>query len=269
MKITFLGTGSIMPDPRKKGQAFRSYASLFIELKKETLLFDIGPGTLTKMQQMGHDTRLHPDYLFISHYHIDHCQDYIALLKSRLFDIKTGKIGKGKGISVYGPAHLREWSDDLFRKTERWRYMAGMLQVDKVLDMHEVATGRILEKKSWRVSCLPVRHYDGVAFRLDAEGKSFVYSGDMGYDENLSILGKNADLVAVECSFPDRRTLRGGLHLCPQDIAKLANLGRFKKVALTHMYPQCSGREQEMARYIEKNSPSTVIVTKDGRQIEL
>lgn len=268
MKITFLGTGSIIPNPKTNDESFRSYASLLVEVENETLLFDIGPGTLTKMQQLGIDARIHPDHLFITHYHIDHCQDYVGLATSRCFDIKTAGLGNGKLLKVYGPPHLKAMSIDLFEKTERWKFMNNDLHVFEYLNLKEVATGLVAETSQWKVTCLPVRHYDGIAFRLDAGGKSFVYSGDMTYDENLSKLGDHADLVVVECSFPDRSMLKG-LHLCPEDIVKLATLGKFKNVMLTHLYPQCEGREEEMIQYIEENSPAKVRVAHDFFRIDL
>lgn len=268
MKITFVGTGSIIPNPKIKGKHLRSYSAVYVEIGKDTLLFDIGPGTLTKLQQMGIDTRIYPSHLFITHYHIDHCQDYISLVKGRCFNLKTGKVGKGRSLKVYGPPDLVSWSLDLFEKTKRWSYMKNALPAFDVLSLKETKSGLVEQTGSWKVSCLPVKHYDGVAFRLDAEGKSFVYSGDMVYDENLAILGKNADLVAIECSFPDRESLQG-LHLCPEDIGKLAKLGNFKKVILTHMYPQCEGKEEEMIKNIESISSAKTKASHDFLQIEL
>lgn len=268
MKITFLGTGSIIPNPKYNHKKFRSFSSILIEIRNNTLLFDIGPGTLTKMQQIGIDTRIKPSHLFITHYHIDHCQDYIGLVKGRGFDPKTGKPLKNFDLNVYGPNGLESWNSDLFKRTKKWSYMSSGLNVLDSLKLKECKKGVIEETKYFKITCLPVKHYDGIAYRIDAEGKSFVYSGDMAYDENLATLGKDADVVAIECSFPDKKSLQG-LHLCPEDIAKLANLGNFKQVFLTHLYPQCEGKEKEMIQEIQKSSDVRVQVAYDFLQIQL
>lgn len=269
MKITFIGTGSISPNPKIANKPYRSCSAIFIELEsRETLLFDIGPGTLTKLQQTGIDTRIHPDHLFITHYHIDHCGDYPALLKSRWFHPQTGAMAPQKKITVHGPFDLVSWTDDLCSRVKRWNYMSGMLSYREVALLNEISGSVVHEAPDWNVLCAPVKHYDGVAFRLNAEGKSFVYSGDMQYDENLSTLGNNADMVAVECSFPEKSSLFGA-HLCPEDIATLAKLGNFKQTILTHMYPACEGREADMKTYIESNSNTKVTIAEDFLTINL
>lgn len=268
MKITFIGTGSIIPSPKKEEKHTRSYSAILVELQNASLLFDVGPGTLTKLQQIGVDTRVYPTHLFMSHYHIDHCQDYIGLVKGRCFNKETGKREINSKIQVYGPSDLRSLTIDLFEKTKRWSYMTKELKALDSIILKEVDKGIVEENEAWKATCLPVKHYDGVAFRLESEGKSFVYSGDMTYDENLAILGKNADLVVTECSYPDRETLNG-LHLCPQDVARLSQLGNFKKVVLTHLYPSCEGHENEMIKTIENNSEAKVTIAHDFLQINL
>jgi ribonuclease BN (tRNA processing enzyme) len=88
MKITILGSGTIIPTPKKKNKPQRSYSSIHIKFKSEDLLLDAGPGTLVKLQSLGINTQLNPDRLFITHYHIDHTGDYPALAKSRCFNLK-------------------------------------------------------------------------------------------------------------------------------------------------------------------------------------
>ena len=266
MKITFLGTGSIIPNPNQKKK--RSYSSILVEIGNDKLLFDIGPGTLTKLQSIGINTQIYPNYLFITHFHIDHCLDYLALVKSRHFNEKTCHVGQGKKINVFGPPGLKEWNLDIFQNVKKWSYMSNELNFKKVTNCKEIKSGLVIKKKNWTVKCCPINHYDGIAFRVDSNGKSFVYSGDMGYDERISILGKNSDLVAIECSFPNKRTLKGK-HLEPEMIGKLAKLGNFKKIALVHMYPLNFCKEKEIVKIIRKSSDSKVILPYDFKKIHL
>lgn len=266
MIVKFLGTGSIIPNPQVGKK--HSYSAILLEVGADKLLFDIGPGTLTKMQSLGINTQLYPNYLFITHYHIDHCLDYIALVKSRHFNQKTGKVGKGKTLSVFGPAGLKKWNKDIFENVLQWNYMSKELDYKDVTDCTEIKTGLVIKKKKWKVTCCPITHDNSIAFRVDSDGKSFVYSGDMAYDERVCKLGKNADLVVIECSYPDKKSL-SGKHLEPTMIGKLAKIGNFKKLVLTHMYPINSGKERNIIQTIKKISGSKVILAYDFKMIKL
>ena len=266
MEITFLGTGSIIPNPNKHRK--QSYSAILIEIDKDKLLFDIGPGTLTKLQSRGINTQLYPNYLFISHFHIDHCLDYLALVKNRNFNERTSHVGKGKLINVFGPPGLKKWNKDIFQHVQKWSYMSKELSFKKITNCKEVKSGLVIKKKNWKVTCCPIEHDDGVAFRIDSNRKSFVYSGDMAYDERICTLGKNADLVAIECSFPNKRSLKGK-HLEPGMIGKLAKLGNFKKVVLIHMYPINYGKEKQIIQTIRKKSGSMVTLSYDFKKISL
>lgn len=267
MKITFLGTGSIIPRP-SKGRYNRSYSSILVEIGNEKLLFDIGPGTLQKMQSIGLNTQKYPEYLFITHYHIDHCSDYVPLVKSRHFDEETCHVGKGEILNVFGPPGLKRLNSDIFRNVLQWNYMSKDLDYRDVTRCKESKNGTVIVTKNWKVSCCPVDHYNGIAFRLDSGGKSFVYSGDMTYDERICKLGKNADLVALECSFPDEKTLKGK-HLEPNMIANLAKIGKFKTIILTHMYPIMNGKEKKVAEFIKNKSGCNVLISYDFKKIIL
>jgi len=266
MEITFLGTGSIIPNPNQPKK--QSYSAILIEIGNDKLLFDIGPGTLTKLQSRGINTQLYPNYLFITHFHIDHCSDYIPLVKSRNFNERTSHIGKGKLINVFGPPGLKKWNTDIFHGVTHWSYMSRELNFKKITNCKEVKTGLVIKKKNWKVTCCQIEHYGGVAFRIDSHKKSFVYSGDMAYDERICALGKNADVVAIECSFPNKKTLRGK-HLEPQMIGKLAKLGNFKTVIPIHMYPINYGKEKKIVETIKKISGSKVLLSHDFKKISL
>jgi ribonuclease BN (tRNA processing enzyme) len=218
------------------------------------------------MLQKGIDVSKYPSHLFISHYHLDHCLDYITLAKDR------GLLSKNKGIknivNVYGPEGLLDLSQDLFERIKKWDYMSKELDVFDVLKLKETMDGEVVKNESWTVTCSPITHYDGVCYRLDSEGKSIVYSGDMGYDERISQLGKNADIAIMECSYPSEVENKG-VHLFPEAIGRLAKLGNFKHVILTHLYPACEGHEEEMTQTIKKIADCNVSVASDFLELTI
>ena len=265
MQITFYGTGSCMPTPKTSGKPFRSYTGWYIEIGSDSLLFDIGGGLLHKMLEDGKDILKQPTHLFISHFHPDHCSDIVSLMQGR--GVYNSNVSKLQKLFVGGPEGLEKFTDEVFNDIEKWRDFAG-LEIKSLLDLHEVKNGLVGEGENWKVSASPIEHFNGVCYRLDADDKSIVYSGDMTYDENIAKIGKDADIAIFECSYPDRESLKGK-HLCPEDIGKLAKMGNFKKVVLTHMYPACEGREDEMAATIKNIANCEVVVAQDFLKLEL
>ena len=66
MKVTLLGTGTSTPDPE------RVQAGILIELENNRILFDIGPGTYYRMNQLGFDLAT-INSIFITHFHVRFC----------------------------------------------------------------------------------------------------------------------------------------------------------------------------------------------------
>ena len=260
MKITFLGTGSSTPTAKMENLPQRSYSSFVIESGESSFLFDCGPGTMSKMTQNGMDILKSPTHLFITHFHLDHCLDYIALTKARALDKKYG--GKGLKIEVFGPEGLKDFTKDLFEGVKKWDYMSKELNGYEILNLHEVEDSEILDSGSAKVTCSPIDHYDGVVYKVELEGKSIVYSGDMGYDQSFAKIGRDADIAIMECSYPDNSALKGK-HLSPDEIIRIANLGNFKQIILTHLYPACEGREDEIIEKIESLTNVKVRIAHD------
>ncbi len=266
MQITFYGTGSCMPSPKSSNKPFRSYTGWYIEIGSDSLLFDIGGGVIHKMVSDGLDILKKPTHLFISHFHPDHCSDLIALMQGRGVANAWGE--KINPLFVGGPAGLKQFSKEIFENVVKWRSFVEELDIYRLLDLKETMEGTVFETSDWKVTCCPIDHFDGVCYRLESNGKSIVYSGDMVYDERIIELGKGADIAIMECSAPDRAALKGK-HLCPEDIGKLAKIGKFKKVVLTHMYPACEGREEEMVAKIKESSGCEVVVAEDLLKLEI
>jgi len=91
IKITFLGTGSAIPTPR------RNHPAVLIQYKDENLLFDCGEGT----QRQFRKAHLNPCKLtriFITHWHADHVLGIPGLLQTLMLN------GYRKTLHIYGPS---------------------------------------------------------------------------------------------------------------------------------------------------------------------
>jgi ribonuclease BN (tRNA processing enzyme) len=255
LEIQILGSGSITPTSK------RSYSSIIVKTISENILMDIGPATLYKLCRLGYKLN-ELNYLLITHFHIDHVADYLPLIHSKAFDPKTGKI-KPKGIlTVYGPQGLLEFTQNLLENVKPWNKVAENLQCSGYLNLYEVLSGKFKEEKEWIGSTNPVYHSGGVAYRIDSGGKSVAYSGDTVPDENLIKLAEETDLLIHECSFPNEELLIG-LHTTASKLGKIAAETKCKRLVLTHLYPICETKIDEMVGRISKDYDGDITVAED------
>jgi len=136
------------------------------------------------------------------------------------------------------------------------------------LRIKEAVRGPVAEGETWRVSCAPTEHADGIAYRIDCGHKSLLYFGDTEPCQSLVELGHEVDLAIVECSFPDVASVKCR-HLYSATAAELADRMKAKKLVLTHLYPECEGRESEMLDSIKSVYSGEVILAEDGMKIAL
>jgi ribonuclease BN (tRNA processing enzyme) len=92
--------------------------------------------------------------------------------------------------------------------------------------------------ESLSVTSRKVKHIElSRGYRVSANGKSVAISGDTDYCEGMIELGKDADLMILECAWPDDLKTKG--HLGPTLAWQLAQEANCKKLCLTHFYPPC------------------------------
>ncbi len=263
MQVTFYGTGSGIPTPKSLNKPLRSYAGWYIEAGSDSLLFDIGVGSNHKMLLSGIDLLLNPTHVFLTHHHLDHTSDIFQLIIGRSHALKYRK-DKVNKLVVAAPTSFVKILQSMLKI-----YGGTEFQVEENFEIKDSSNNFIYKTDKFEVTSSPIKHTeDSVCYKLKMGNKSIVYSGDMGYDERIAELGRDADLAILECSYPNKESLTGN-HLCPDDIGKLAKLGNFKKVVLTHMFPDCEGREDEIIRTIKNIADVDVIVGYDLLKLEI
>jgi ribonuclease BN (tRNA processing enzyme) len=261
MKILFLGSGTIIPTAK------RSYASIIVDVASEKVLMDIGPATLYKLYKSG--SKLDEiNQLLLTHFHIDHTADYLPLIHSKAFNPETGEMEPKGKLTVYGPKGLITFTRDLLEKVEPWNRAAEAISRSRYLALSEVSTGTFKKGPNWTGGVASVQHAGGVAYRLECEGRSITYSGDTVPDKSLIELGKRTDLLIHECSFPSKDLLVG-LHTTASELGLIAADAECKKLVLTHLYPVCEGRIDEMVRRISEDYDGEIIVAEDYMQLSV
>ncbi len=245
MRLTVLGSGSPEPNSRRASSGY------LIEAGEEKLIFDCGGGVFDRLLQAG----LRPsdvDCLFFSHLHSDHMMDYARL-------VHAGWDEGGSPLKVFGPKPVSAvsrklfgpdgvFADDLRARTELvpsqqvWLSRGGTLPRPwPVPEVTEFVAGWSLDGNGWRVTSCEVPHaqpaLDCMAFRVEADGRSFVYSGDAGLCEGLERLCQGADLLLHWCYRLDGERVHPAMESLaptPSEIGQMARRAGVRRLMLTH-----------------------------------
>lgn len=260
MKLTILGSGTSIIKKRRFAPGY------LLELNSgKTLLFDCG-GTVTQQFANTNFDYTELDHILISHPHADHLGGLISLLHAialkGLFFAKHrrkkilflhGHLGFLKNYKLLRKMMTPEPAETypikvIEYKNQKIRYPGFVLETKLVPHA----------EKYYKNKCL--------GFRLEAEGRSFVYSGDSRYCQQLIELAKNADLALLDSSSLEKG-LGGGYHLTPQGAGKIAQEARVKKLVLTHHYDIKS--PQKILKEAKGYFSGKIIVAKDLMKIRI
>ncbi|WP_273845112.1 MBL fold metallo-hydrolase [Rubrobacter calidifluminis] len=252
MEIVVAGSGTVVP------RLERAQSCVVVRTGSETLVMDPGSGALRGMLRAGIDP-LTVDRILITHFHPDHTSDLVSLL----FTLNYGSESpRSLPLHVYGPEPFEQFWSALQGAWGEW--MAG----DYPVEVHTLPVrGGAMELPNGTLRWAPARHRpESIAYRLEGDGKSFVYTGDTEYCRSIPRLARGADLLLVECSFPDSSPVPG--HLTPSGVARIARESSPARVVLTHIYPQAD--ERNLPEEVKENGyTGEVSVARDGSRFTL
>lgn len=276
MKLTFLGTGCMMPTKE------RGLSTVFLEYRNYGILFDCAEGTQRQMRLAGIPlTKV--THICLSHWHGDHVLGLPGFLST------LGSMKENAPITVYGPKGTKEHVRAMFD------FVRFEVRVD--LKVEDVGQGTFFENEDFSLSSGIMKHKVpcvGFAFkeadrrRIDVvrakqlgipqgpllgkiqQGKSISFKGKTVTPEEVSYivpgkkivyvtdtvitkqaeeLSEDADLLICESSFaPDmgEKAAEYG-HITSRDAAELGAKANVKQLILTHI----SGRYAD-TRELEK-----------------
>ncbi len=221
-EIVILGSGTGVPTLQ------RGTPSLLLISESSNTLIDSGSGTLRRMLETGmHYQDL--DLLLYTHTHPDHVSDLVPIL----FANKYTDSPRQKDLRCIGGPGFNSYFKQVKKIYGRWIEPESYhLTLDEI-SLHPVSF------RDLRISAKPMSHLpESVGYRIDfRDGKSFAISGATDYCTNIVDLGFEADLLVLECSFPDGKKIEG--HLTPSLAGKIATEAGCKRLLLTHLYPVC------------------------------
>jgi ribonuclease BN (tRNA processing enzyme) len=227
MEMILLGSGTGIP------LNYRASPSLaLINIDAHPILFDMGPGTLRQLTRagIGHEGIRR---VFITHFHPDHTADLIHLL----FVTRNPAIFKTrKPFVITGPRGIKEFIQRLQEAYGDWISLPPEMMTIEEID---IGINPERDYHNFKLKVQSTKHTsESIAYRIDdRSGKSVVYSGDTGFCNEIVDLAMGADLLILECSFPDGKEVEG--HLTPSQAGCIASLAGVKRLLLTHFYPEC------------------------------
>ena len=215
MKLTCFGKYGPYP---KAGSSTSCY---LLEHGGKRILIELGCGALSKVLLKLEAADI--DALFISHLHTDHMGDALTLR----YLLKTAKVAGeiDSPLPVFMPA-----------KPEA---EAGLLSKDPMMDVNFIEDGMSIKLFGMDISFAFMPHpYPSYAIKFEADGKTFVYSGDTKENENLTPFAKDADFFLMEAALLEKDTNSKSAHLSAVEAGKIGMQANAKRMLITHIFPK-------------------------------
>ena len=249
MKITILGSGTAVPSLQ------RNSAGVLLQQDSKNWLIDFGYGNLKQLLNLGityHDI----DRIFFTHNHPDHICDLIPFL----FGARYQNDPRTKVLSIIAGPGFGAFYKQLMSTFKQWlipkSYNVEIIEQDEA----------VVEYDSCTVETRKVRHIEiSRGYRITCpNGISVAISGDTDICEEMVLLGRNTDLMILECAFPDDMKVRG--HLTPRLCGQLAQKAACKTLCLTHFYPPCD--LEEVRRVCSEEFSGKIVLAEDLMKFE-
>jgi ribonuclease BN (tRNA processing enzyme) len=233
MRLTVVGMAGSFPGPDSPASCY------LLEHDGQRIVLDLGNGAIGALQR--HTDVYDVGAVVLSHLHADHCLDLTSYYVMR----KYRPQGPAPVIPVLGPTGTAERMARAYDLPDE----PGMTGEFDFRD-HVVEA----EVGPFRITTAPANHpVEAYAIRVEAGGRSLVFSGDTGASEALVDLSRGADLALYEASFLSRyENLPPNLHLTATEAAEHATRAGVGRLVLTHLVPwtpQDETREEAAAVY--------------------
>ena len=252
MKITVLGSGTAAP------RINRNMSSYLLEIDNNKILLDTGPGTIRQLLKSKINL-LDIDNIFYTHMHNDHINDLGAIIWCNNY----GMLRK-KSLNLYGPKSFNKYFNILIKKILKPTKLSYGINVKEMKNNSKIRIS--LDNKIIIIKSIKSKHTkNSISYRIEHDNKSIVYSGDTDYSKEIIEISKNADLLILECSFPNNKKVEG--HLIPSLCGKIATKANVKKLVLTHLYPECD--RADIKKQCSKEFDGKIIVAKDFMEIKV
>jgi len=251
MRLVLLGTAALSPQPERMGPA------VALEREGKIVVVDAGRGVTAQLVRAGFDPHDVTDVL-ITHFHIDHVCDLADLLYC------AWHYAERDPVRVVGPPGIKDFVQrllalhamDIRTRVVEFAALGRPARVWDDVQVVEVGPGSVEGPHDWHVRAERVEHGDACygipgwtawAYRLDADGRSVVISGDCRQSPGLeSLLDGGVDVLVQSLNWAgldswgldvagdwDAR-FADALFADPQVLARLAQEKGVRHLVITH-----------------------------------
>jgi len=237
----------------------RGSSGYIIELSGTKILLDCGSGSTWKLADLGINYLL-IDHIFLSHLHPDHTGDLVPFLFATKYAYGSpyGSY-REKPLYLWGGEGFINFFNTLSVAYKDW-IVPDALNIDELNESTK-------EFNDFTLTSIRTPHIESsIAYRIEADGKSLVYSGDTDYSESFIELSKDVDVLLIECALANNKLKLEG-HLTPSEVIDIINISKAKKVIVTHLYPRCD--QEKVVETIRANVGVEVIEAQDLLVMEI
>ncbi len=251
-QITFLGSGGgrwATITQRVSTAGFR------LELGKEIIQIDPGPGAILRCREMGINPQK-TTAVFCSHCHLDHYNDLEVMIEAMCMDKKNHGILLGSESIVNG-----------FEKFERpfSDYHKSLLK-----ECGAMSPGDSYSLDSVKVTAKKTAHEDpktvGAVFESDEARVAYV--ADTSYFQGIAEEYSGCDLLVVNVMRPDNDRIPW--HLCTEDVEKLVKDAKPRQVVMNHFgLKMLSAMPDAQAAKVQKGTGVKTRAARDGLVVKV
>jgi len=219
VKLTILGSHGPYPGPDGACSGY------LVEDNGVNVLVDCGNGVISRYQKY-HDLK-DLKYIILTHLHSDHMADMLVLRYALDIMMKKGYINEP--VNVYCPDEPSKVIEELgFNDVFKIKHIDEELKLD--IENFTITFKEMVH---------PVKTF---AVKFNNGDKTFVFSSDTIYNDQLVFFASNSDLFLC-----DGNLLNGekGPHLTARQAAEISKSAHCKKLVVTHLWPQNSIEEYE------------------------
>lgn len=272
--IYLIGTGGpeLTPD--------RSGAATLIRAGGELLLFDAGRNALEGIYRAG----LPPQgvtKLFLTHLHNDHIEGIPPLWITPWF-----LLGRQQPLTIWGPPGTRAMvagMREMFAHDLAQRANEKLKREYLDIDVREIAPGSVYRSGLIAVHAISVEHHDGnpaFAFRVEAEGRTILLTGDTTLTDSLIAAGAGADVIIANVAAGTAQLEASGAIepilaklLRPEQAARLFSQARPRLAVYSHIVkknlPGRAGDAVILRRTQRAGFNGRLLMGADGMKIEV
>ncbi|MFE9539715.1 MBL fold metallo-hydrolase [Streptomyces sp. NPDC006691] len=218
LRLTVLGCATPYPS------VDNPYSGYLVSSEDTHVWADAGTGTLGPLQRHVQLDEL--DAIWISHLHADHSADLLTAYYGALYaDIRLRA-----PIPLYGPPGIADRLAAFLTNTPVHSPIESAFAIIELHDGHEAAVGPL------KLTSRAVAHgLPAFALRVEAAGRTLVYSGDTAPCADLTSLTDGYDVLLCEAESAQMPVERDQVHHTPEDAGDTASAARAGRLIVTHV----------------------------------